>query len=105
MRQPDAILGAEQGKIRGPLFRKYVALFVAMACVALLANGPLEVWFSYQEHKASLVRIQREQAQSAARQCASRPPSLARTCRRAKLAAPTSESMIAPPIWSPSRRS
>jgi signal transduction histidine kinase len=66
VRQPDAIVGAEQGKIRGPLFRKYVTLFVAVVCVALLANGLLEVWFSYQEHKASLVRIQREQAQAAA---------------------------------------
>jgi signal transduction histidine kinase len=60
------MVGAEQGKIRGRLFRKYVALFVAVVCVALLANGLLEVWFSYQEHKASLVRIQREQAQAAA---------------------------------------
>jgi signal transduction histidine kinase len=66
VRQPDAMVGAEQGKIRGRLFRKYVALFVAVVCVALLANGLLEVWFSYQEHKASLVRIQREQAQAAA---------------------------------------
>src|SRR6516164_8560408 len=66
VRQPDALVGAEQGKIRGRLFRKYVALFVAVVCVALLANGLLEVWFSYQEHKASLVRIQREQAQAAA---------------------------------------
>jgi signal transduction histidine kinase len=66
VRQPDAIVGAEQGKIRGRLFRKYVALFVTVVCVALLANGLLEVWFSYQEHKASLVRIQREQAQAAA---------------------------------------
>jgi signal transduction histidine kinase len=60
------MVGAEQGKIRGRLFRKYVALFVTVVCVALLANGLLEVWFSYQEHKASLVRIQREQAQAAA---------------------------------------
>ena len=59
-------MSAEQGKIRGRLFRKYVALFVAVVCLALLANGLLEVWFSYQEHKASLVRIQREQAQAAA---------------------------------------
>jgi signal transduction histidine kinase len=66
VRQPDATVGAEQSKIRGRLFGKYVALFVAVVCVALIANGLLEVWFSYQEHKASLVRIQREQAQAAA---------------------------------------
>jgi hypothetical protein len=28
-------------------------------CLALLTNGMFEVWFSYQEHKSSLVRIQR----------------------------------------------
>src|ERR1700722_11444959 len=50
----------------GPLFRKYVALFLAVVCVALLSNGLFEIWFSYQEHKASLVRIQHEQAEAAA---------------------------------------
>jgi HAMP domain-containing protein len=53
-------------QISGPLFRKYVALFLAVVCIALLTNGAFEVWFSYQEHKASLIRIQREQAQGAA---------------------------------------
>src|SRR5688500_508186 len=52
--------------VRRPLFRKYVGLFVAVVAVALLANGVLEIWFSYQEHKASLIRIQREQAEAAA---------------------------------------
>src|SRR6266704_2616552 len=51
---------------RGKLFRKYVALFLAVVCVALLTSGLSEVWFSYQEHKASLIRIQREQAEAAA---------------------------------------
>ena len=32
----------------------------------LLTNGLFEIWFSYQEHKASLIRIQREQAEAAA---------------------------------------
>jgi signal transduction histidine kinase len=53
-------------QISGPLFRKYVALFLAVVCVALLTNGLFEIWFSYQEHKTSLIRIQREQAQGAA---------------------------------------
>src|ERR1700731_4105376 len=53
-------------KVRGKLFRKYVALFLAVVCVALLSSGLSEVWFSYQEHKASLIRIQREQAEAAA---------------------------------------
>src|SRR3954451_7747741 len=52
-------------QISGPLFRKYVALFLAVVCVALLSNGLFEIWFSYQEHKASLIRIQREQAEAA----------------------------------------
>jgi signal transduction histidine kinase len=51
---------------RTRLFRKYVALFVTIVCVALLANGLLDVWFSYQDHKESLIRIQVEQAEAAA---------------------------------------
>ena len=53
-------------RVRRPLFLKYVTLFVAVVSIALLINGGLEVWFSYQEHKASLIRIQREQAEAAA---------------------------------------
>ena len=34
--------------MRSRLFRKYVALFVAVVCVALLTNGLSEIWFSYQ---------------------------------------------------------
>jgi Cache domain len=34
--------------------------------VALLTNGLSEIWFSYSEHRAALVRIQREQAEAAA---------------------------------------
>src|SRR5262252_9366550 len=52
--------------IRGKLFRKYVGLLLAVVCVALLSSGAFEVWFSSQEHKASLIRIQREQAEAAA---------------------------------------
>jgi signal transduction histidine kinase len=57
---------AEKPRIRGRLFRKYIVLFVAVVCIALLANGLLEIWFSYQEHKSSLIRIQSEQAEAAA---------------------------------------
>ena len=53
-------------RLRGKLFRKYVALFVAVVCVALIDNGAFEIGFSYQEHRSSLVRIQREQAEAAA---------------------------------------
>src|SRR3954466_15028875 len=57
---------SRDAKVRGRLFRKYVGLFVAVVCVALFANGVFEIWFSYQEHKAALIRIQREQAEAAA---------------------------------------
>ena len=53
-------------KTRRRLFTKYVALFVAVVCVALMSNGIFDVYFYYQEHKASLIRIQREQAEAAA---------------------------------------
>jgi len=53
-------------RISGPLFRKYVALFLVVVCVALISNGAFEFLFSFQEHKASLVRIQHEQAEAAA---------------------------------------
>src|SRR5262249_55076189 len=49
-------------------FRKYVALFLAVVCVALLSNGLLEIWFSYHEHRTALIRIQREQAAAAAKE-------------------------------------
>src|SRR5580700_6316859 len=51
--------------VRSRLFIKYVALLVAVVVLALLANGAFEIWFSYQEHKASLIGIQREQAEGA----------------------------------------
>jgi two-component system, NtrC family, sensor kinase len=53
-------------RIRTRLFFKYVTLFVAVVAIALLSNGIFEVIFYYREHKASLVRIQREQAEAAA---------------------------------------
>jgi two-component system, NtrC family, sensor kinase len=53
-------------KIRSRLFTKYVALFVAVVGIALLSNGIFEVFFYYREHKASLIRIQHEQAEAAA---------------------------------------
>jgi hypothetical protein len=54
--------------ISGPLFRKYVALFVAVVCIALITNGAFEIYFSYHEHRAALIRIQREQAAAAAKE-------------------------------------
>jgi signal transduction histidine kinase len=52
--------------LRIGLFFKYVALVFAVVLVALITNGAFELWFSYQEYKSSLIRIQREQAEAAA---------------------------------------
>ena len=53
---------------RGTLavYATLAALFVAVVCIALVSNGVFDVFFYYQEHKASLIRIQREQAEAAA---------------------------------------
>src|SRR5437899_2010685 len=51
---------------RGRLFRKYLVSFVAVASAALIVNGTIDAWFSYQEQKRLLIGIQREQADSAA---------------------------------------
>jgi signal transduction histidine kinase/ActR/RegA family two-component response regulator len=64
---PVAKAGA--GKVAAPrsgLFRKYVVMLVSLVSLALAINGATDIWFSYQEQKALLFRIQREQAKSAA---------------------------------------
>ena len=68
---PAATSGANppaqpRAPVRVNLFFKYVALVFAVVLIALLTNGAFEVWFSYQEYKESLIRIQREQAEAAA---------------------------------------
>ena len=62
---PDAAI-PPKARTRNRLFIKYVSLFVAVVAVVLLSAGIFEVFFYYQEHKASLIRIQREQAEAAA---------------------------------------
>jgi len=52
--------------VRSRLFFKYTLLFVMVVVLALVANGGFEVWFSYQEHKGSLIDIQEQQAVAAA---------------------------------------
>ena len=52
--------------VRGRLFRKYALLFAGIVSAALIANGLLDIWFSYREQKALLVGIQREKADAAA---------------------------------------
>jgi signal transduction histidine kinase/CheY-like chemotaxis protein len=50
-------------KPRGRLFHKYVGLFVAVVSLALITSGLLEIWFSYYEQRAMLIRVQRGQAE------------------------------------------
>jgi signal transduction histidine kinase/CheY-like chemotaxis protein len=52
--------------LRSRLFRKYVTLFLLAVGIALLASGMVEVWSSYRDHTAWLIRIQRAQAEAAA---------------------------------------
>src|SRR3954453_20579125 len=55
---------------RRRLFRKYALIFVALVGAALLINSGFDFWFSYQETKAALVRVQQEKAASAAQRIA-----------------------------------
>jgi len=52
--------------VRSRLFIKYAALFVTVVVLALVANAAFDVWFSYSDRKASLIDIQRQDAQAAA---------------------------------------
>jgi two-component system, NtrC family, sensor kinase len=51
---------------RRRLIRKYVAVVVALVVAALLTSGLTELYFSYQDNKEALARIQSEKARSAA---------------------------------------
>ena len=51
---------------RRRLFRKYALLFIALVGVALLVTSGFDFWFSYQETKSALVRLQQEKALAAA---------------------------------------
>ena len=53
-------------KFRLNLFWKYVVLFVFLVSGALVTSAFVEIYFSYQENKTALVRIQREKAEAAA---------------------------------------
>jgi signal transduction histidine kinase len=65
-RSGTARSGAGASIVRSRLFFKYTLLFVTVVVLALVANGGFEVWFSYQEHKGSLIGIQEQQAVAAA---------------------------------------
>src|SRR5262245_48296833 len=52
--------------VRPTLFWKYVVLFAVVTSVALIANNLVDIWFTVRDHRAALIRIQKEQAISAA---------------------------------------
>jgi signal transduction histidine kinase/CheY-like chemotaxis protein len=58
--------GEFERPVRGRLFRKYAATFVAVVFFALISSGLVDIWFSYHEQRALLVRIQQSEAESAA---------------------------------------
>ena len=51
---------------RRRLFRKYALLFTGLVVAALLVASAFDFWFSYQETKAALIRLQQEKALAAA---------------------------------------
>jgi signal transduction histidine kinase/CheY-like chemotaxis protein len=53
-------------RVRGRLFLKYVAFFVAVVCLALLCNDLFQLRFSIRDYTAMSIRIQQEQADAAA---------------------------------------
>jgi signal transduction histidine kinase/DNA-binding NarL/FixJ family response regulator len=68
MAQADSATSGGHGRAapRGRLSRKYLAAFVGIVSAALVINGTIDAWFSYQEQKRLLIGIQREQADAAA---------------------------------------
>jgi signal transduction histidine kinase len=64
-RSADGSLAATR-RPRGQLFRKYVVILVLLVGGALLSNGLLDLYFSYQENQLALVTLQREKALTAA---------------------------------------
>jgi HAMP domain-containing protein len=51
---------------RGSLFRKYAAVLILLVGGVLLLSSLVNLYFSYQETKRALIRLERQQAQAAA---------------------------------------
>ena len=51
---------------RGRLFRKYIVVLLLLVGGVLLVSSAVELYFSYQETKAAVIRLEREQAVAAA---------------------------------------
>jgi signal transduction histidine kinase/DNA-binding response OmpR family regulator len=54
------------GNPRGRLFRKYVVVFVILVGGVLMASSLVDLYFSYQETKRAIVRVERTKATAAA---------------------------------------
>ena len=50
----------------GSLFRKYLVVLLLLVAGVLTLAGAAELYFTYQETKRALVRVDREKAQAAA---------------------------------------
>jgi hypothetical protein len=61
---PPATAAPKQPRAR--LLRKYALTLAALAAIALLVSGAVQIWFAYGEHRDALFRIQREKAAAAA---------------------------------------
>jgi len=53
-------------RTRGTLFRKYVIVLIAFIGGMLIARGMMELYMSYRDNKAAMLRLQREKATGAA---------------------------------------
>jgi signal transduction histidine kinase len=53
-------------RVRGTLFRKYVLVFVTVVGSMLIVRGLIELFISYRDNKAAIVRLQKEKAATAA---------------------------------------
>src|SRR5262245_44407580 len=51
---------------RQPLFVKYAVLITTLAGTALVVSGAVEIYFSHQQHRATLAELERDKAAAAA---------------------------------------
>jgi signal transduction histidine kinase len=52
--------------VRRRLVRKYALLFITLVGAVLVVNSSIDFWFSFQESKDALIRVQQEKADAAA---------------------------------------
>ncbi|HUP96197.1 MAG TPA: cache domain-containing protein, partial [Burkholderiales bacterium] len=57
---------SESAGLRGSLFRKYVAYFVALVSTALIGSGLVGFYYTYEESKTARLNLQLEKADAAA---------------------------------------